>query len=106
VVGPLDQAKRGDDGALTSKRMPRKLTKTQREVALNLGCAFFDTYEAMGGKDSMAKWYKRGLAGADFIHPTEQGARKIGRWLAEAILAGYQNYISGGEQCESSVTFL
>jgi lysophospholipase L1-like esterase len=106
IVGPLDQAERGEDGELTSKRMPRKLTRAQREVALSQGCAFFDTYEAMGGKNSMAAWYKRGLAGADFIHPTEHGARKIGRWLAEAILAGYENYIFNGEQCESSVTFL
>ncbi len=106
MVGPLDQAVRGEDGALTSKRMPRKLTNVQRQVAVKHGCAFFDTYQAMGGKDSMAKWYRRGLAGADFIHPTEQGARKIGNWLAEALLAGYDNYLYNGEQCESSVTSL
>jgi lysophospholipase L1-like esterase len=106
IVGPLDQAMWGDDGKLVSKRMPRKLTKAQREVSLNNQCAFFNTYEAMGGKDSMAKWYRRGLGGGDFIHPTEHGARKIGTWLAEALLAGYENYIADGEQCESNVTTL
>lgn len=106
VMGPLDQAEREDDGTLVSKKMPRKLTRIQREVSLATGCAFFDTYSAMGGKNSMPRWFRRGLVGGDFIHPTEQGAKMVGSWLTEALLAGYENFLFNGEQCKSNVTFL
>jgi hypothetical protein len=36
--------------------------------------------------------WRKGLGGGDFIHPTEHGARKIGNWLAEALLYGYQTF--------------
>jgi lysophospholipase L1-like esterase len=106
VVGPLDQAERSGDGTLVSKKMPRKLTRLQREVSQAKGCAFFDTYNAMGGKDSMPRWFRRGLVGADFIHPTETGAKMVGSWLTEALLAGYENFLFNGEQCELNVTSL
>ncbi len=90
VVGPLDQAERQPDGALVSKKMPRRLSDAQREVALASGWAYFDTWTAMGGEGSMARWIHRGLGGSDFVHPTEHGARRIGGWLAEALLFGFQ----------------
>ena len=106
VVGPLDQAQRGVDGLLVSKRMPRKLTRLQRKISQDTGCAFFDTFSAMGGDGSMPRWFRRGLVGGDFIHPTEQGAKMVGSWLTEALLAGYENFLFNGEQCESNVTSL
>lgn len=92
VVGPLDQATKKDTGGLGSKKMPSKLSIVQREVAFANGCAFFDTYRAMGGEGSMAKWATSGLGGGDFIHPTKNGAQKLGNWLAEALLHAYQSY--------------
>jgi len=86
VMGALDQAKKGKNGILVSKKMPEKLSKVQRKVALEMDCAFFDTWSAMGGRGSMGTWVKRGLGGGDYIHPTEWGARKIGNWLAQALL--------------------
>ncbi len=106
LVGPLDQAERKDNGKLGSRRMPRRLSRVQREVSLAEGCAFFDTYQAMGGKNSMARWFREGLGGGDFVHPTEQGARQIGSWLADALLAGYERFLWSDEQCVLSVTSL
>ena len=94
VIGPLDQAKRRPGGRFSSRRMPRKLSRAQREVALERGCAFFDTRRAMGGDGSMGRWFRRGLGGGDLIHPTEKGARKLGNWIAEALLYGYQLYLA------------
>jgi lysophospholipase L1-like esterase len=91
VVGPMDQARKLESGGYGSAAMPEKLDAVQREVALANGCAFFDTWSAMGGRGSMASWMAKGLGGADLVHPTEHGARRIGTWLAEAILYGYQN---------------
>jgi lysophospholipase L1-like esterase len=98
VVGPMDQAKKLESGGYGSVAMPEKLGAIQREVALEQGCAFFDTWRAMGGKGSMAGWMGLGLGGADLIHPTEHGARKIGTWLAEALLYGYQNLDAEAEK--------
>ncbi|MDD5309468.1 MAG: GDSL-type esterase/lipase family protein, partial [Deltaproteobacteria bacterium] len=95
VVGPLDQAEKAENGDLKSRSMPGRLSKTQREVALASGCAFFDTFTAMGGANSMAHWYNTGLGGGDLIHPTEQGARRIGTWLAEALLFGFEEWKKG-----------
>ena len=106
VMGPLDQATYGEGGVLESKKMPKKLTRAQKEIALEVGCAFFDTFSAMGGTGSMPKWAQRGLVGGDFIHPSESGSRRIGNWLGEAILAGYDNFVLNGESCESNATSL
>jgi lysophospholipase L1-like esterase len=106
VIGPLDQASRRSNGELKSRRMPAKLNRMQRKVALSEGCAFFDTYTAMGGKNSMASWLKRGWGGGDLIHPTETGARRIGSWITDALLAGYEQFLYGDTQCGSNVTSL
>jgi lysophospholipase L1-like esterase len=94
VVGPMDQARKLETGGFGSAAMPEKLDAVQREVALAQGCAFFDTWQAMGGRGSMGGWLVKGLGGADMIHPTEHGARKIGTWIAEALLYGYQRFRS------------
>jgi lysophospholipase L1-like esterase len=100
VVGPLDQAKQKADGTLDSRRMPAKLNRAQREVALAEGCAFFDTWKAMGGRKSMGRWFRRGLGGGDLVHPTEYGARKIGDWIADALLFGYAEHSKNPSACE------
>lgn len=92
VVGPLDQATKIETGRLGSKKMPGKLSRVQRDVAFQTGCAFFNTYVAMGGDGSMAKWATSGLGGGDLIHPTKNGAQKLGNWLAEALLHAYQSF--------------
>jgi hypothetical protein len=55
-----------------------------------VGCAFFDTYRAMGGQGSMARWVKRGLGQADLTHPSGVGAEMIGTWIYRALLQGYK----------------
>jgi lysophospholipase L1-like esterase len=100
VVGPLDQAVQKPDGTFDSRRMPAKLSAVQREVALAEGCAFFDTFNAMGGRKSMGKWFRRGLGGGDLIHPTEHGSRKIGDWIAGALLWSYAQAEENPEVCK------
>jgi lysophospholipase L1-like esterase len=100
VVGPLDQAVKKADGTFDSRRMPVKLSRVQREVALAEGCGFFDTFAAMGGRKSMGKWFRRGLGGGDLIHPTEHGSRKLGNWIAEALLWGYGQYGENPGACD------
>ena len=91
VISAMDRAtKRGDE--ITSVRYLSALVAEQRRTALDMGCAFFDTYAAMGGRGSMPLWVKRGLGQADLIHPTGAGADRIGNWIYGALLAEYAGF--------------
>jgi lysophospholipase L1-like esterase len=88
VIGAMDRAaKQGE--AIVSVRVIPALVEEQKRVAEEVGCAFFDTYRAMGGKGSMPLWVKRGLAQADLTHPSGAGAERIGHWLFGAMLRDF-----------------
>ena len=76
-----------------------EIAARQREVALRAGCAFWNTYEAMGGRGSATRWRRHNppLLGGDLTHPTPAGSERIGAWLAEALLAGYDQWRAGSE---------
>ncbi len=85
VVGAMDRAVRNGD-SLTSAAFIPLLVKEQRAVAMEVGCAFFDTFQAMGGPGAMPKWVRRGLGQADLTHPSAVGADVIGTWIFRAIM--------------------
>ncbi len=85
VVGAMDRAIRKGDTVTSSFFIPM-LVKEQRAVAKEVGCAFFDTFQAMGGNGSMPRWFKKGLGQADLTHPTAVGADIIGTWLYRAMM--------------------
>jgi len=85
VIGAMDRASRKGDTLSSSSFIPM-LVKEQRAVAFEVGCAFFDTYKAMGGFGSMPRWVKRGLAQADLTHPTAVGADIIGTWIYRSLM--------------------
>lgn len=60
----------------------------QREIARQSGIAFWDMYEAMGGKNSMSNYTeaKPPLAAKDYTHLNHKGGKIIGKKLAEALL--------------------
>lgn len=86
VIGAMDRAIRKGDSVTSSFFIPL-LVKEQRAVAKEVGCAFFDTFQAMGGNGAMPRWLKRGLGQADLTHPTAVGADIIGTWIYRAIMA-------------------
>ena len=86
VVGPSDMAhKVGTDWE--TYPYVSKVRDALREAAHSQGAAFFDVFAFMGGAGSMADWTQRNppLAGADRIHFTPNGARKVGTALAQAL---------------------
>ncbi len=91
VVAPNDVARKEGAGIVSARIMP-ELVKAQREVALEVGCAFFDTHEAMGGPGSMPTWVRRGLGQPDLTHPTTLGADVIGTWIYRALMDAYEPY--------------
>jgi lysophospholipase L1-like esterase len=91
VIGAMDRAARQGD-AVVSVRVIPSLVEEQRKVAAEIGCAFYDTYAAMGGRGSMPTWVKRGLGQADLTHPTGAGAERISDWVFDALMKSYEAF--------------
>lgn len=90
VIGAMDRAGHGVAGMETRPIIP-KLVDSQRKVAFKVGCAFWDTYLAMGGSGAMGKWSRATpkLGGGDLTHPTLAGATLLGDLLYAALMNGY-----------------
>jgi lysophospholipase L1-like esterase len=91
VVSPTDQAEEHDGGYRSRPVMPL-LVAAQRKAAEAQGCAFYSTYDWMGGKGSAAQWFKKRLVSSDFQHLSKAGANKMADAVFDALMAGYQRY--------------
>lgn len=93
VIGAMDRAKKKGEH-LESLGIIPLLVAEQRAVARAVGCAFFDTYRAMGGRGSMPTWVRRGLGQADMTHPSAVGSNMLGTWVYRALMKRYGEYLS------------
>ena len=72
-----------------------KIRNAQRNAAFRADCAFWDLYEAMGGKNSMPSWVFAkpvALANKDFTHFTAKGASIVSEMLYKALLTEYNRF--------------
>ena len=71
-------------------------TPSRKRVAEETGCAFFNTFEAMGGEGTMARWYlgPRRLVSADLIHPIPAGGRIVANAFVKELIrfVGYNRF--------------
>ncbi len=95
VFAPLDQARKDERGRIRTMDTVPRIVEGQRLAAEAEGCAFFDTFEAMGGPESMLRWYRKKprLAFGDFRHATPAGYDHLGHLFTEALLAAFQDYV-------------
>ena len=93
VMSLIDHGVRSEGGVRTRPIVPR-LVASQRKVAGEVGCAFFDTFDAMGGINSIARWLRARpqLAAPDFSHPTLAGQGVIATLLYRALMHEYATY--------------
>jgi hypothetical protein len=72
-----------------------KIRNAQRQAAFKANCAFWDTYEAMGGKNSMPSWVFSDppLARKDFTHFTYKGSVVIAKMFYKALINDYNEYL-------------
>ncbi len=93
-VSPMDRGIRGKGGAIITRPTIPKLVAAQRRFAAENGCAFFDTFTAMGGAGTVAKWREARprLMGGDFTHPTWEGSEIVGSLIHDAIIRAYDKY--------------
>jgi lysophospholipase L1-like esterase len=94
LMSPMDRGERVAGGGIATLPTIPKLVAIQERVARETGCAFFNTYAAMGGKGTMARWYDAHprMVAADFIHPSPAGAKLVGNLLYQALCDGFTKY--------------
>ncbi len=94
IMSPMDRGQRMASGGIGTMPTIPRLVAIQERVALETGCAFFNTFAAMGGIGTMGRWYEAEprLVGADFIHPMPAGARIVGSLLYKGLFDGYNRY--------------
>jgi lysophospholipase L1-like esterase len=95
VMAPMDRGMRREDGAIVTMPTIPRIVEAQRQIAAETGCAFFDTFAAMGGEGTMARWYEREprLVSGDFTHTTKGGSDRVARLLVGAIEEAYRDWL-------------
>lgn len=90
IMSLIDHGARAD-GIIRTRSIVPRLVEAQRRVALEEGCAFFDTFNAMGGMHSIARWLRARpqLAAPDLSHPTRAGQGVIATLIYRALMLEY-----------------
>src|SRR6056297_3285 len=94
VIGVSDMS-RNVMGRYESYPNIEKIREAQKNAAFKAGCAFWDMYEAMGGKNSMPAWVNANppLAKTDFTHFTWKGSVVVSKMFYDAFINDYYEYI-------------
>jgi lysophospholipase L1-like esterase len=93
VMSPMDRGRRNAGAIETMPTIP-EIVDIQRRVARETGCAFFNTFAAMGGESTMARWYEGQprMVAADLIHPSPRGARLVAHAFYDQLVMGLYRY--------------
>ncbi len=102
VIGVSDMSQ-NVNGRLESYSNIKKIRDAQRNAAFKADCAFWDMYEAMGGKNSMPSWVNAepALARTDYTHFTWKGSVVIAKMFYEALMDDYNKYVEEVQKKEN-----
>lgn len=91
LVGPGDFPTKIADGTFGPRPRIVAIVDTQREVAAEQGCAFWDMMQFMGGEQSMVTWAaaQPAMAQSDHLHLTRRGYARMGMALTDALMFDY-----------------
>ena len=94
LMSPMDRGELNGTGDIVTTPALMRLVKREAQVADEAGVAFFNTFEAMGGEGTMARWYasEPRIVGADYIHPLPAGGKIVGGLLYHGLQTGFQAY--------------
>ena len=92
LMGPGDWGRKGEDEVYHSVQRTLEIAATQRAVAAELGCAYWDTLAFMGGFGSIETWASSDppMAKSDHIHLTTRGYLRLGMAVTDAIMERYE----------------
>ena len=89
LIGPMDAGETREDGTIGSKQFLGDVRDIQLAVAKQNGCAFWDTFAAMGGEGSFGRWFDQGIMNEDMVHPRAKGGDLVGHLFAGALINAY-----------------
>ena len=91
VIGPSDMSELKDGIYSTYKFLPYCVEK-MKDATTAVGGAYWNMYAAMGGKNAMPSWVDKGLAGKDYIHFSNGGAKVVSKLFYSAFIAEYAKW--------------
>ncbi|HBF88885.1 MAG TPA: hypothetical protein DDX39_09610 [Bacteroidales bacterium] len=94
VIGVSDISY-NNNGVYETTPQLEQIRDAQKNAAFKAGCAFWDLYEAMGGKNSMPSWATANppLAAKDYSHFSYQGAKIVAQMFYESFIYEYNQYV-------------
>lgn len=86
IVSAADRAIKKGSGFQTDPKII-ELIDVQKKIAINNNVAFWNMFEAMGGKNSMVKWVDNNpsLGVKDYVHFTSIGGKRIAELLMNSL---------------------
>ena len=93
VIGPGDMSTK-ENGRLVTYDALEPVRDALRDAAHETGCAFWDMYSAMGGRNSIQNFVLASppLASPDYIHFTPKGANLMAGMFFDAIMLEYGKF--------------
>ena len=100
LFGPLDQGERDNRGRVVTRAKLPDVVAIQHKVAIEKGCAFYDTFAAMGGLNAVDKWYRSRprLLSSDLVHATPLGYDVVGKMYSKAILQAFAHWLEAKQK--------
>lgn len=94
IMGVLTRGKR-EGGRIGIYGAIPEIARTQRSIAEQHGCAFFDQYTFMGGEDGARAWFQNRpqLLGSDLAHPTREGYTEIARAFYTELMHEFARFL-------------
>jgi lysophospholipase L1-like esterase len=93
VIGISDMSQKTENGYESYPNI-EKIRNAQKKAAFRANCAFWDFYQAMGGKNSMPSWVNADppMAAKDYTHLSPRGAKITAEMLYNALVSEYNLY--------------
>ena len=86
------------NGVAVTMPAVKAMLRTQEEAAKACGVGFWNTYEAMGGDNSMPEFVKRNWAAKDYTHIGYSGGKYIASQFVTFIKAAVESVIMQDEE--------
>ena len=94
IMSPMDRGHWASPGKIETLPTIPRIVEIQSRVARNTRCGFFNTFSAMGGDGTVARWHEMDppLIAADLIHPHAPGAKMIASALVKEFQEGLARF--------------
>ncbi|MBN1116214.1 MAG: hypothetical protein JXA77_03350 [Bacteroidales bacterium] len=93
VIGVADMSMKKNDRYVSYPNI-ELVRNAMKKASFRAGAAYWDMFEAMGGRNSMPSWVfaQPSLAGKDFVHFNPRGAKIVANMFYNAFMSEYDRY--------------